>query len=401
MTPWILHVDMDAFFAAIEQKNHPEYKNKPLIVGADPKKGKGRGVVSTCSYEARKFGVHSAMSISEAYKRCPQGIYVPPNGGLYSEVSHEIFKIFYDFTDIVEPLSIDEAFLDVTGSLKLFGSAVDIAKQIKKRIFEEQQLTASVGVATKKYLTKIASDLEKPDGLVVVEPDKIQEFLNPLDISRMWGAGIKTIEKLKKSGINTFGDLAKFPEKTLKLKYGKVGSHFYRLANGIDEREVIAGHDIKSVSNERTFMEDVLDLEEINQTLFALSEKVAFRLRKKSLNGKTIHLKLRYKGFDTITRNKTIDNFTSNTEEIYQVIKILFDNNYQKGRKVRLLGVGVSSFGKEVNRQLSLFDKQSMQDEKLDQLEDLVKKKFGKKSIQRAESINRKRIFDDFEREKE
>ena len=399
MTQWILHVDMDAFFAAIEQRNHPEYKNKPLIVGADPQKGKGRGVVSTCSYEAREYGVHSAMPISQAYKKCPHGIYVPPNGGLYSEVSHEIFKIFYEFTDIVEPLSIDEAFLNVTGSIKLLGSAVEIAKSIKKRIYEDQELTASVGIATKKYLTKIASDLEKPDGLVVVEPDKIQEFLNPLDISRMWGAGKKTIEKLRNAGINTFGDLARFPEKTLKLKYGKLGGHFYKLANGIDEREVIPEHGVKSVSNERTFIEDVLDLEKINQTLFALSEKVAFRLRKKSLNGKTIHLKLRYKGFDTITRNKTIENYTSNTEEIFQVIKKLFDNNYQSGRKVRLLGVGVSGFGTVKNRQLSLFDKQSMQDEKLDKLEDLVKKKFGKKSIQRAAGIRRKDILDDFEEE--
>ncbi len=193
-------------------------------------------------------------------------------------------------------------------------------------------------MATKKYLSKIASDLEKPDGLVVVDPDKIQEFLNPLDISRMWGAGKKTIEKLKKSGINTFGDLAKFPENTLKLKYGKLGSHFYKLSHGIDDREVVPQHGVKSVSNERTFSEDVLDTEKITQTLFALSEKVAFRLRKKSLNGKTIHLKLRYKGFDTITRNKTIENYTSNTEEIYQIVKKLFDNNYQSGRKSPTIG---------------------------------------------------------------
>jgi len=401
MTQWILHVDMDAFFASVEQRNHPEYKNKPVIVGADPQKGKGRGVVSTCSYEAREFGVHSAMPISQAYKKCPHGIYVPPNGGLYSEVSHKIFEIFYEFTDIVEPLSIDEAFMDVTGSIKLFGSALEIAKSVKKRIYEDQEITASVGMATKKYLTKIASDLEKPDGLVVVEPDKIQEFLNPLDISRMWGAGKKTIENLKKAGINTFGDLAKFPEETLKLKYGKLGTHFYKLANGIDEREVIPEHGVKSVSNERTFFEDVLDMEKITQTLFALSEKVAFRLRKKSLNGRTIHLKLRYKGFDTITRNKTIGNYTSNTEEIYQVIKNLFDKNYQSGRKVRLLGVGVSGFGIARARQLSLFDKSTTQDAELDNLEDLVKKKFGKKSIQRAEGIRRKDILDDFEREKD
>ena len=187
----ILHVDMDAFFAAVEQREHPEYFGKPLIVGADPIKGKGRGVVSTCSYEARKFGVHSAMPISQAYKLCPHGIYVPPNGALYSQVSKDIFKLFFEFTDLVEPLSIDEAFLDVSGCIRLFGSAKQIGKKLKYRIYETLALTASVGIAPNKFLAKIASDLEKPDGLVIVEEDKIQEFLNPLVLNRLWGAGKK------------------------------------------------------------------------------------------------------------------------------------------------------------------------------------------------------------------
>lgn len=380
---------MDAFFAAVEQKNHPEYKGKPVIVGADPKQGKGRGVVSTCSYEARKFGVHSAMPISQAYKKCPHGIYVPPNGKLYAEVSSEIFKIFYEFTDLVEPLSIDEAFLDISGSIKLMGSPVEIAKALKKRIIDSQGITASVGVAPKKYLAKIASDLDKPDGLVVVEPDKIEEFLAPLDISRLWGAGKKTIQKLESGGIHTFGDLAKFPEKTLIKKFGKLGTHFFRLAHGLDEREVIPEHGVKSVSNENTFFEDVMDLEIIYRMLLRLSEKVAFRLRKKSLKGKTIHLKLRYRGFETITRNRTIENYTANTEEIYDIVKKLFDSNYQSGRAVRLLGVGVSGFGSVSGRQLSIFEKQIDHSEDLDKVEDIIKEKFGNNSILRAEGLRR------------
>ncbi len=383
---------MDAFFAAIEQRNHPEYRGKPVIIGADPKRGSGRGVVSTCSYEARRFGVHSAMPISKAYKKCPHGIYVPPNGKLYSEVSNQIFQIFYEFTDLVEPISIDEAFLDVSGSTKLFGSEIEIGEKIKKRIYDSLELTASVGIAPKKYLAKIASDLEKPDGLVVVENGKITEFLAPLEISRMWGAGKKTIQKLKSAGIHTFGDLAEFPEQTLKLKFGKLGTHFYRLAHGLDNREVIPFHGVKSVSNEITFSKDVLDIAKINQTLLRLSEKVGFRLRKKSLKGKTIHLKLRYEGFETITRNKTIENYSANTEEIYNIVKKLFDLNYLTGKRVRLLGVGVSSLGTDPGRQLSLFEKQIDESEDLDRLEDQIKERFGKKSILRAEGLLKKSI---------
>jgi len=293
---------------------------------------------------------------------------------------------------LVEPLSIDEAFLDVTGSMKLFGSPVDIGKLIKKRIVESQGITASVGIASIKYLSKIASDLRKPDGLVFVDPEKIDEFLAPLEISRLWGAGRKTIEKLESAGIHTFGDLAKFPEETLKDKYGKVGIHFYKLAHGLDERDVVPLQGVKSVSNEITYWEDVSDLEIIYQTLLRLSEKVGYRMRKKSLTGKTIHLKLRYEGFETIIRNKTIENYTANTEEICGIIKKLFDLNYISGKKVRLLGVGVNNLGTDSGRQLSLFEKQIEESESLDKLEDLIKKKFGKKSILRAQALLKNKI---------
>ena len=385
----ILHVDMDAFFAAIEQRDHPEFKGKPLIVGADPKQGKGRGVVSTCSYEARKYGVHSAMPISQAYKLCPRGIYVHPNGRLYSQVSEDIFKILYEFTDLVEPLSIDEAFLDITGTVDLFGTVETLAKKLKRRIYEEQKLTASVGIAPNKFIAKIASDLEKPDGLVIVTAEKIQDFLNPLDISKLWGAGIKTIEKLHRAGIHTIGDLAKFSLEVLEQNFGKMGTHFYLLSHGIDDRGVVSEHEVKSVSNEITFMEDVIDQEYLLQSLFRLSEKVAYRLRNKNLKGKTIHLKLRYQGFETITRNKTIKYLTANTDSIFQVVKELFQKNYGQGRKVRLLGVGVSGFIDELGHQLSLFERKIEEEGTLDSLEDLVREKFGKHAISRAESLSK------------
>jgi nucleotidyltransferase/DNA polymerase involved in DNA repair len=385
----ILHVDMDAFFAAIEQREHPDYIGKPLIVGADPKMGKGRGVVSTCSYEARKFGVHSAMPISQAYKLCPQGVYVPPNGALYSQVSKDIFKLFYEFTDLVEPLSIDEAFLDVGGCIRLFGSAKIIGKKLKYRIYETQALTASVGIAPNKFLAKIASDLEKPDGLVIVEEAKIQEFLDPLPLRRLWGAGKKTIEKLNKEHIYTIGDLSKLPGEILEQKFGKQGKHFFYLSRGLDDRPVIPGHKVKSVSNEITFFHDLYDMEILRETLLHLCEKVGYRMRQKKLNGKTIQLKLRYEGFETITRNKTLNDSTANTEIIFKIIWELFKSNYDKRRKVRLLGVGMSGFMDKIDRQISLFDDSVKKTSDLDLIEDLVRKKFGKNAINRAEGMRK------------
>lgn len=390
----ILHMDMDAFFAAVEQRDHPEYRGKPVIVGADPKGGKGRGVVSTCSYEARKFGIHSAMPISQAYRLCPQGIYVWPNGRLYQQVSKDIFNLLYEFTDAIEPLSIDEAFMDVTGSVKLFGDGPEIAAKIKKRILKEINLTASIGVAPNKYLAKIASDLEKPDGLVVVNPEKIDAFLAPLDISRLWGAGVKTQAILKKMGINTIGDLFRFPKEILEQKLGKLGDHFYNLAHGIDPRSVQSDEVIKSISNEHTFSMDVIDTKILYKRLLQLSEKVGYRLRKKEFQGRTVHLKLRYENFSTITRNKTLTSAIDSTKMLYTIIKELFDNNYQKGRKVRLLGVGISGFQNEPGDQLSLFDNQVKKHDRIDQLQDALTNRFGKQIISRAESLDDKNYYD-------
>jgi len=383
----ILHMDMDAFFAAVEQRDNPDYRGKPVIVGADPQGGKGRGVVSTCSYEAREFGVHSAMPIRTAYKLCPHGIYVWPHGKLYSQVSKQVFEVLYEFTDQIEPLSIDEAFMDVTGSIRLFGDGRKIARLIKDRIKEKLDLTASVGMAPTKYLAKIASDLEKPDGLVVVEPDKILEFLHPLSISRLWGAGKQTQKLLHKMGIDTIGDLAAYPEEVLKKKLGKMGDHFYKLAHGIDNREVRTGESVKSVSNEHTFFKDLKDGPQLRKRISALCEKVGFRLRKHKLAGKTIHLKLRYSDFSTITRNKTISNPTNETEKIYKTITSLFEKNYIDGQAVRLVGVGVSGFEEITAQQLSIFESVDKKGRQLDALEDEIRTKFGTKLINRADSL--------------
>ncbi len=390
----IMHLDMDAFFAAVEQRDRPELAGKAVIVGADPQGGKGRGVVSTCSYEARKFGVHSAMPIQTAYKLCPHGIYVPPNGRLYSRVSANIFKILHEFTDLVEPLSIDEAFMDVTGSVRLFGGARQIAYKMKERIRQEENLTASIGIAPNKYLAKIASDLEKPDGLVEVQADKIDQFLAPLSVERLWGAGKQTQKLLHTMGIHTIGDLMRFPENVLEKKMGKMGRHFYNLAHGIDERAVQTHETVKSVSNEHTFGKDQSDNEYVRKTLAALCEKVAYRLRKQRLRGKTVHLKLRYDDFSTITRNKTLAKSTDQTDQIRKTVFELFDFNYERGRLIRLIGAGVSGFGKSDTGQISLFDERDKKLEALDSLEDAIKTRFGTHSIGRADSLGTVRHSD-------
>src|SRR5262245_6255222 len=252
----ILHIDMDAFYASIEQLDHPAYKGRPVIVGADPKGGKGRGVVAACSYEARKFGVRSALPISRAWKLCPQGVYMRPRMSRYVEVSHQVMDIFRRFTDLVEPLSIDEAFLDVTGSSALYGSAEKIARQIKSSIRDSTHLTASVGVAPNKFLAKVASDLRKPDGLVIVREDGIADFLRDLPISRLWGVGPKTEQRLKPMGLHTIGQMAAIPRDELIRRLGSLGEHLYQLSHGLDDRPVISNWEPKSISNETTFEED-------------------------------------------------------------------------------------------------------------------------------------------------
>lgn len=381
---YILHVDMDAFFAAIEQRDNPVLLGKPVVVGADPKGGKGRGVVSTCSYEARKFGIHSAMPISIAYKRCPKAVFLPVDSEKYNQASDEIYDIFYNFTPKVEMISIDEAFLDISGSFHLFGGPVETCKLLKSRIKEKTKLTASVGLAPTKMVAKIASDIKKPDGLVIVSQDKVLDFLWPLDIDKIWGLGKKSKVIFNDLGIKTIGDLAKKDLGEVERILGKNGEYFWALANGIDEREVETEEEAKSISNEHTFAEDVEDKRIIEAALISLCEKVSGRLRQEGFKGRTITLKIRLKGFLTYTRARTLDKPTNFMDTIYKTIKELLDKFNRKGKKVRLVGVKVSNFAYgEV--QATLFEeKDEDKQERMHQAIDKIKDRFGREAIFRA-----------------
>ena len=381
---YIAHVDMDAFFAAIEQRDNPSFRGKPVIVGADPKRGKGRGVVSTCSYEARKFGVHSAMPISEAWWICPKGIFVAPQMKKYSAASKIILKIFYDFTPDMEPISIDEAFLDISRSYKLFGEPMDVCRMIKERIKTETGLTASVGLAPNKFIAKIASDLKKPDGLVEVKPKDARAFLRPLDISRIWGLGPKTEKILKFHGISTIGQLAAMDSDRLFKFLGGRGLEFKELAFGIDNREVKTEGEIKSISNEITFEIDTANEDKIKSSLLALSDKVAFRLRKEDLKGKTITLKIRLEDFSTFSRSISIGFATNYADIIYGHIMKLYKSLKRGNKKIRLLGVKSSNF---ISAQIteSLFEEtENEKRENMHKVIENIRKKFGDKAIYRA-----------------
>lgn len=380
----ILHLDMDAFFAAVEQLDHPEYRGKPVIVGADPKGGKGRGVVATASYEARKYGIHSAMPISQAYKRCPQAIYLRGKYKRYSEVSQQVMSILKDFTPVIEKISIDEAFLDLTGSLNLFDGAEAIARQIKKRIKNELGLTASVGLAPNKFLAKIASDLNKPDGQVIVEAGEEKNFLRELAISRLWGVGKKTEAVLKRMGISTIGQIAELPEQLLAKKFGKWGSTLWRLSNGIDNRSVVAGSVQKSISQETTFDEDVDDEDLLERTLFRIADDLSRLMRNDRLKARTITLKIRLEDFSTFTRSRTLSDFVDSPQILRVVAVDLYRKFERKNKKVRLLGIGASQLSSISGEQLGLFEPEAPLDEKLTKLMDALRDKFGEEAVKRA-----------------
>ena len=388
MSRIFVHLDMDAFFAAIEQLDHPEYRGKPVVVGADPQEGKGRGVVSTCSYEARKFGVHSAMPISQAYRRCPQAIYVRPRGRRYAQMSKKIMAILSTFSPDIEQISIDEAFLDITSTYKFYGSPEKTALAMKKKIFDETGLTCSVGVAPSKFVAKIASDLQKPDGLVVVKKSDVKEFLAPLNISRLWGVGPKTLPLLQKLGIQTIGDLARFSQNELVRLFGKSGLHFWYLANGIDRREIEHESRHKSISKETTFAQDVDDEDCLRQTLDYLCEELAREMRKKGYRGRTITFKIRLQDFSTFTRSRTLARATNSSTDLRQTAARVFSEFDRQGKKVRLLGIGVSNLEYHQG-QMDLFDEQHEdRTEKIDEIMDRIKEKFGEKAITRASLLN-------------
>lgn len=380
----IAHIDMDAFFAAVEQRDNPLLRGKPVVIGADPRKGRGRGVVSTCSYEARAYGIHSAQPISLAYQKCPQAVFLSVDGAKYHRVSEEIFKILYDFTPEIQPISIDEAFLDITGSFHFFKTPLATAQAMKKTISEKINLTCSIGIAPNKMTAKIASDVCKPDGLLEVQPDKVLEFLWPLPIERLWGVGPKTKEAFHRLGIKTVGELARISEKEMYERFGEHGRHLYELSHGIDERDVELDEEIKSVSHEHTFDQDSRDMTEVDEVLLQLSEKVSRRLRKNDLKGKTLTVKIRLKGFETYTRAHTFSERTNFVEDIYRPAKEIFLKFYKKGMAIRLIGVRMSNF-EDPYVQDSLFaDVRDEKKEKIHRTMDLIKDKFGEGAIHRG-----------------
>jgi nucleotidyltransferase/DNA polymerase involved in DNA repair len=376
---------MDAFFAAVEARDDPAIADRPIVVGADPRGGRGRGVVAACNYAARKFGVHSAMPISEAYRRCPDAVYLRPRMKLYAEISERIMAILECYTELVEKLSIDEAFLDVTGSTQLFGDGESIARQIKDQVWKQERLTVSVGVAPNKFLAKLASDLEKPDGLVVVAPGAEREFLDPLPVERLWGVGPKTAGQLYGLGIHTIGDIARFQLDRLERHLGHGhAEHLKKLSLGEDDRPVEVGQERKQISRETTFLTDTEDRDYVRRTLLALTEEVAARLRRRRLAARTVTLKLRLAPFDTLTRRKTVESDLTVTEAIYPIALKLLEAADPGDRPVRLIGVGVASLNEHgVEPQLGLFD-----DSRVADIMDEISEKYGHDALKRARLLD-------------
>lgn len=340
----IIHIDMDAFFAAVEIRDNPKLKGKPVVIGSDPRKTGGRGVVSTCSYEARVFGIHSAMSSKEAYERCPQAVFISGNYEKYTAVGQQIRAIFKRYTDKIEPMSIDEAYLDVTENKLGIKSAVKIARLIQQDIWQELHLTASAGVSYNKFLAKMASDYQKPRGLTVILPEEAENFLKQMDIAKFHGVGKKTVEKLHQMGVFTGADLIEISEIALIDRFGRLGFDLYRKARGIDNSPVKSDRIRKSIGKEKTYSK-ILSLEEdIKKELTLLSEKVALSLQKYEKSGKIVILKIRYADFSTLTKRKTLDQQTQDSDQIAQCIIQLYETLSDKDKGVRLLGVTVTGF---------------------------------------------------------
>jgi len=340
----IFHLDMDHFYTAVEQREQPEYMGKPVVVGADPKEGKGRGVVSTSNYEARKAGVRSGMPISRAWKLCPEAVYLPPNFPLYIRVSNEIMDIARKYADKFEQWGIDEAFLDVTSRVKDYAEAEVLAKEIKREINEKERLTCSIGIGPNKLAAKIASDYQKPDGLTIIKDEEVEKFLTPLPARKLLWVGRKTEEKLKAMGINTIGDLAHHDPTVLTETFGVMGTQMYLNAHGVDRSEVEPRTEVKSISHETTFEEDTADADLVFKTVDALSEEVCNEVLNQKLFFKTVTVKLRYENFETHTRSKTLPFISNRPQDLKKTARELIQVYLKPDRKVRLIGVRVSSF---------------------------------------------------------
>jgi DNA polymerase-4 len=383
----IIHVDMDAFYASVEEREQPELRGKPVIVGGTPE---GRGVVAAANYVVREFGVHSAMPTSTALKLCPDAIVLPARLDYYSEVSRQIHEVFARYTPLIEPLSLDEAFLDVTGTVALFESAEQIGRQIQAEIQQEVQLVASVGVAPNKFLAKLASDLEKPAGFVVITGENIHAFLDPLPVSRIWGVGRVTDKAFEKLGIRTIGQLRERSLPFLEDRFGKLGEHIWKLAHGTDDRAVIPDRGAKSISNETTFPTDIDDMEVLQSSLMELTEQVARRLRRSRRQARTVHLKVRYHDFQTITRSQTLGESTNRTDILWQTaLEMLTDRLPDRRLCARLVGMGVSGLESPSSQQRGLFDEEEdPRGGRLDEVTDQIKDRFGKRSVRRGSAAD-------------
>ena len=380
----IIHVDMDAFFAQIEQRDNPEYKNKPLIVGGPL----NRGVISSASYEARAYGLHSGMPLYKAKKLCPKGIYVPVNMEKYLFESRIIRSVFYQFTPLVEPVGCDEAFLDVTGCEKLFGKAFEIAKKIKGAIYEKTNLTSSAGIGSNKFFAKLASNLGKPNGLTVLErTPEIMDKIKLLPVSSIWGIGRSIEESLNKMGVKSIGDLAKIPPEILRVKFKETGEFIYKMANGIDNRSVTVPSDPKSIGREMTLSKDTSDMANLKIIALKLIQKIALNLGREKCKGRTITLKIRFSDFTGTSSRITIDKYTDSIFEIYKIVISLMKKIDLARKKIRMIGISVSGLKKYSLIEYSLFENHDKKDNLTKTICE-INSRYGNNKIFVAESVN-------------
>ncbi|VAX12963.1 DNA polymerase IV [hydrothermal vent metagenome] len=381
----IIHVDMDAFYASVEMREQPGLVGLPVIVGGS---AQARGVVAAANYIARKYGIHSAMPVRQAQRLCPELVLLPVRMPLYVEVSRQIRDIFQRYTPDFEPLSLDEAFLDVSASERLFGGAVKIGHRIKNEIAEELSLVASVGIAPNKFVAKIASDIDKPDGFVVIQAHEVQAFLDPLPVGRLWGVGKVTGSEFERLGIQTIKQLRQQPQEVLQYRFGKFGEHLWNLAQGVDPRKVVSDSQAKSISNETTFALDISDRKLLRNCLLELTEQVGFRLRQQGFYAGTVQIKLRFADFKTITRSVSLAAHTQTTKELWSVAQELLATALAgRPRAIRLLGMGASSLSPQVSggQQADLFsDPEQEKQREIDRLADEIRGRFGAVSLRRG-----------------